>query len=154
VARARGDRVRARQALDEVAEHGRAPLVMLALGRLAADADEESAAQSLMEEALADAQAIGREAIAAACLHSLGLLAGRRGDPAGASALQVEALHVQRQIGDLPSIASTLEAIGGLSATAGHPEDAARILGASEALRRTGGYARHPWETDAYEAGL
>ncbi len=68
--------------------------------------------------------------------------------------LHKEALALHLEIENPPGIVISLEAIGGLAAEAGRSEPAARLLGASTALRGEQGYARLPWESSQYECDL
>lgn len=159
VEHAEGDFVRARQRFEEA--KARAPggtllsRALQGMGQLAADEGERDHARRLFEEALELARAGAQnDWSAAAALHGLGDLARDGGNMKRAVALHNEALNLRRQIGAVPAIVASLEAIGGLAALAGAHVRAARLLGAAQAHRESGGYAREPWAAARYEADL
>ena len=155
VAHAQGDRQRARSILDEVsvANPDSVP-VALGYARLAVDAGDLGRARELLEPALRSARGVGVPQATALVLHQLALLARREGHLRSAATLHDEALALQYEIAELPAIVQTLEAEAGLAAAAGNHEHAARLFGASEALREREGYARLPWDATRYNADI
>ncbi|MEJ7786945.1 MAG: LuxR C-terminal-related transcriptional regulator, partial [Solirubrobacteraceae bacterium] len=157
VARADGDRAGAAERFAEAARESGALLsrALQGMGELAAEEGDADRARRLFEEALELARARAQNnRSAAAALHGLGDLARDAGDVQRAAALHHEALNLRRHIGALPDIAASLEAIGGVAAVAGRHVHAARLLGAAEAQRERGGYARAPWESARYKLDL
>lgn len=158
VARAQGDRDRARQLFDDATasadSHTQLSRALQGMGELAVEEGAHDTARRLFEQALELARGAHNDLSAAAALHALGDLARDGGDAKRAAALHNEALNLRRQIGALPGIVASLEAIGGLAALAGHHDHAARLLGAAQAQRERGGYARAPWAARRYDADL
>ena len=124
------------------------------LAELATEEGDADRARGLFEEALEYARKSGDKWLTARSLHGLGQLMRAAEDPKRAMGLHVEALELHRQVGDKPGIAASLEAWAGLATAAGRHQHAARLLGAAEALRKTGSYARIAWESPRYEADL
>lgn len=122
------------------------------LGELAAEEGDADRARCLFEEALEYARTSADKWLTAQALHGLGQLTRTAGDDKRVMGLHVEALELQRHLDDKPGIAASLEALAGLTAASGRHQHAARLLGAADALRRRGGYARLPWESPRYEA--
>jgi DNA-binding CsgD family transcriptional regulator len=67
------------------------------------------------------------------------------GDHAAAEAALIEALQATLVIDDRPGLVLRLHALAGNAAMARHAERAARLLGATETLRREGGYLVSPF---------
>jgi DNA-binding CsgD family transcriptional regulator len=125
-----------------------------ALGQLAVDEGDHGEGRRLFEEAREVARAQSEKGAMANALYELGQLARAEADPERAAALHDEALELRHQIGELPRMVDSFEAIAGLTADAGNHGHAARLLGAAQALRDRGGYARPPWESARYEADM
>lgn len=121
------------------------------MGELAAQEGDADQACRLFEGALALARAAGDNGAMAEALHGRGQLARASRDLKRAAALHNEALDLRRQIGDGPGIAASLEGVAGLSAASGRNDHAARLLGAAQAQRDRGGYARTPWESARHQ---
>lgn len=68
--------------------------------------------------------------------------------------LHNEALAIRRAIGDVPAVVASIEAIGSLTLITGGEDRAARLLGATEALRDRYGYARSLHEARRYDGDL
>jgi DNA-binding CsgD family transcriptional regulator len=123
------------------------------MGELAADEGDLGAARALFEEARERSDERNKLAIARA-LHGLGQLARAGGEVRRAAALHDEALGLRWEVGAAPDVAASLEALGGLAAGAGRCQHGARLLGAAQALRDGGGYARAPWDCARHDADL
>ncbi|MGH9072687.1 MAG: LuxR C-terminal-related transcriptional regulator [Acidimicrobiales bacterium] len=94
---------------------------------------DEAPGLSLLEEALAISRDIGYLEGVAWALHGLGTITWpRRPD---AAAWLAEALSTHLHLGDRWRVASVLETIAGAVLAGRDPEEAARLLGAAEALR-------------------
>lgn len=155
VAHAQGDRVRAREILDELSVAlPDSPLVLLSLATISVADGDPAPARDLLERAAHGARSAGSERLVARALNQRALLAIEEGDTQTAAALHDEALELQRDLGDVPGIAQTLEDVAGLAAAAGHHEHAARLVGAAEALRQKERYARLPWDSARYRRNL
>jgi predicted ATPase/DNA-binding CsgD family transcriptional regulator len=147
VEHARGATREARRLVCEVlAQGGHGAVVEQALAELAVADGDRDEARRRFEDAAAQSRAESRNGQQAKALHGLGQLALDDGDVDGATDLHRRALAFHGQTGELPAIAGSLEAVAGVLAAAGHHRQAARLLGAAEALRRRGGYARASWE--------
>jgi non-specific serine/threonine protein kinase len=104
------------------------------LGLIAHQGGEEGAS-ALLEEALALSRQVGDHLWTAAALGNLGWVKYGQGDYARASALYREALTLARAIGDRWEVVWLLEDIAMMGAALGQPEWAARLFGATAALR-------------------
>ncbi|HWF25694.1 MAG TPA: tetratricopeptide repeat protein, partial [Solirubrobacteraceae bacterium] len=156
VAHALGDLGRARELLEEVQARARPGISVPGLqwmGELAADEGDLGAARALFEEALERSDERNKLAIARA-LHGLGQLARAGGEARRAASLHDEALRLRWDVGAAPDVAASLEALGGLAAGTGRCQHGARLLGAAQALRDWGGYARAPWDCPRRDADL
>ncbi len=158
VAHAEGDHLRARllveKALSIIPPPSTSIPALQHLGELDAEEGDPDRARRRFEAALEYARKSGDNWLTARSLHGLGQLTRTAQDAKRAMGLHVEALELERQLGDKPGIAASLEALAGLATASGRHQHAARLLGAADALRRTGGYARLPWESPRYEADL
>jgi predicted ATPase/DNA-binding CsgD family transcriptional regulator len=157
VARADSRPGRARRIIAQgLAENGTdAPCEVLHLmGALALEDGNLGEATGLLEAARHLAGGLGMKGTLALALHDLGRLARAAGAPERGVALHNEALKLQLEIGDAPAMAGSLEAVAGIAAAAGRHRPAARLLGAADALRKRGGYARAQPEAAGYEADL
>ncbi|OPC76947.1 AfsR family transcriptional regulator [Embleya scabrispora] len=72
-------------------------------------------------------------------LAELGFVAELRGDPRTALEMQLAGLSAARAAGDARSVALALEGLAGAQVLAGHADQAARLLGAAAAARRSVG---------------
>ena len=136
-----GDHDAAVRALEESVELARrlgdAVLLSFALGHLvmaAVNAEMYERARELGEEALALMRGPGNADAEATVLGSLGLVAFRTGDHAEAAELFSAGLAVATKRDDPVNMLDHIEAIAAAAAELGHAEDAARLLGAAEAL--------------------
>jgi len=118
-----------------------------------AQGDREDAGR-LLEVALSLARARVHKDFTAQALHGLGALARDAGDARRSAALHKEALELQIQIGADPAIVASVEALASLAADSGRVTAAARLLGATQAIRRRDGYARLSWASAREAADL
>ncbi|MDQ3654840.1 MAG: tetratricopeptide repeat protein [Chloroflexota bacterium] len=125
--------------------------VLTNLGNLVWGRGELDRAAELHDEALVLYRKVGDERGIAWSLSNLGVLNLLRGEPARAFAPLREALGLYVALGDRDGIAESLEGLGGVGST----PDAARLLGAAEALRQILGRSMSPAEraTNALIAG-
>ena len=105
------------------------------LGVLASREGDLDRAAEVFTEALALYRQEGRRVSIALALGNLGAVAWRRGELAEAEALEREALAMARDLGDMRRCAEELEQLARTAGAAGQGERAARLLGASAALR-------------------
>ncbi len=96
-------------------------------------------AWALHEESLEISRQIGDAGVKIVCLTNLGLMAVGRGDHARASALLKETLHLARRSDDKMPLQYALFGLAGVAAVRGQPVRAARLWGASEAVREVAG---------------
>jgi tetratricopeptide (TPR) repeat protein len=106
--------------------------VLTNIGNLAWERGDLDRATELHREALGRYRDLGNERGVAWSLSNLGVLNVLRGRPASAFPLLQEALELYVALGDRDGIAESLEGLGGVGSTA----EAARLLGAAEALRK------------------
>ncbi len=110
-------------------------LGLLCLGEILLIRGDTAGARTRLTEAMALSRTLGDVFGQAMALHQLGETARRDGDPAGARRLVAAALELRRDIGDREDLAISLETLAGLLA-AEHPAATARLLAATDALRR------------------
>ncbi len=116
------------------------PAALLSLGRAAAQRGERERGAALAERALALHRARGDLDGAGAALSHLGFLAQAAGDAAGAAARYGEGIGLLWEVGDVVWVCSPLTGLAELAADRGGPAAAAaRLLGATEAIRRRAG---------------
>jgi hypothetical protein len=106
------------------------------LSRLAVGQSEYERAEALLEEGLAIAREIGDQWRIAQMFCLLGLMACRQGNNDRAAALYQESLALERQGGHW-SVVSCLAGLGEVAVARGQLARAARLFGASAALRET-----------------
>lgn len=154
VAHVEGDLVQARAYYEEALARADSPpvLTLPAMGELALSEGDASLARRLFQEACDWGRVNGQKLLLARGLHGLGELPRTNGDAARAAALHREALELRNQIGDVPGIVASLEAIARLAVAVDRPQHGVRLLGAAQALRDRGGYARLPWEASRHQA--
>ncbi len=92
-------------------------------------------AWKLHEESLEISREIGDAGVTIVCLTNLGLMAVGRADHARATALLEESLRLGRKSEDKMPIQYALFGLAGVAASQGQPARAARLWGASEAVR-------------------
>ncbi len=100
-----------------------------------AHAQGDPAASALLEESLTIFQSLGDKLNVACCLHDLGAVAARQGDQMLARSRFTTSLGLFREVRDRRNLIKCLEGLAGVSVTEGRVEKAARLFGASEALR-------------------
>lgn len=143
------------EAAQIAAQTGQAcPQALLGLGQLAQASGEPKRARDLFDQALATARATRNRRDTARALHDLATLARVQGDDARATALHHEALELRHEIGDKVGLVESLESLAGLAVAAGRLEKAARLFGATQALRERHGYARSPAAVALYDADV
>ena len=96
---------------------------------------DDNRASELAEEAKTLLLALGAKQQMAVCLWTLGNVAFARGDGEDAIAMYRESLTLHYRLGDRRGIAECLEALANVMAAANQADQAARLLGAAEALR-------------------
>jgi predicted ATPase/DNA-binding SARP family transcriptional activator len=95
---------------------------------------QDVAAEALFRECLGFARRLGHQDLLASVLMDLGWLLPAR-NPQAAQEFCREALGVYRALGNRVGVAVCLEGLAGVAAHSGWPEQAARLFGASLALR-------------------
>jgi predicted ATPase/DNA-binding SARP family transcriptional activator/Tfp pilus assembly protein PilF len=111
-------------------------------------------ARRCANEALAMARELSQGKLIALARHTLGCVACAEGDGESARALHRESLAIRWQRGDLTGLAASLEAFGGVALVERRWQEAARWLGAADALRTSKGLALLPNERLEHEAAL
>ena len=91
-------------------------------------------ARALHEQSLALSRQIGDDRGAARTITHLADLAAEQDDLTRAKALHLECLRIRQSLRDMPGIASAMEKLAWVMPSEA-AEDAARLLGAAEALR-------------------
>ncbi len=118
---------------------------LISLGTVARYQGDVERAAVLLTESLALSEGIGfREGIAWS-VEQLGLLAAVDGDPA-AIALLRRSLELHSELRDRWRMSSVLEDLAAIAIAQGHAGQAARLLGAAEAIRETIGTVIAPCE--------
>ena len=161
VARDRGDAARAAALLEESLTLFRqggntrgAAWSLNGLGSVARDRGDTERAGVLLEEGLALCRELGDRRGIAWTLHNLGAVAHDRGDDGRAAALHREALGLGYDTADRSIVAACTEALAGVAVARGRAEQAARLLGAAEALREAIGSPLPPARRADYERDL
>jgi non-specific serine/threonine protein kinase len=108
---------------------------VLGIAQIARDRGDLTRAASLYEETLQWQTLAGANWGAALSRYGYGTVTQAQGDVPRALALYRESMHYWRQIGDDGSVAVCLEGIASALCVAGAPAQAARLLGAAQALR-------------------
>jgi len=109
-------------------------------GEVARNQGDYQEAQTQCATCLALMQQAGDERHVAFMLHDLGQVAQRQGDYDQARVLHVEALEIHQKSRSSRAVAFGLEMLAVVAGASGKPIKAARLLGAAEALRQSGGY--------------
>jgi predicted ATPase/DNA-binding SARP family transcriptional activator len=118
---------------------------LISLGTIARYQGEAERAAALLAESRALAESIGfREGIAWCC-EQLGLLAAVDGDPAAITLLR-GSLDLHGELRDRWRMSSVLEDLAAISLALGQAREAARLLGAAEAIREAIGTVIAPCE--------
>ena len=112
------------------------------MGQVAAARGQTNRATDYLEEALTQQRALGFVWIEAATLRILGDIARDRGDHVRALAAYRESARLTQDNGDLFLLSDALAGIAAVAASAGEPWLAARLCGATAALRKRLGAER------------
>jgi predicted ATPase len=120
--------------------------VLIGLGRLAAAQGEYGAARARYEEFVTQNRRAGHEWSLALGLRALGDLACLEGQPTTAEALYEQSLILARELQDQRDIAWCLVGLADVRRAQEQSEQAARLLGAAEALWEAAGSSR--WRPD------
>jgi predicted ATPase/DNA-binding SARP family transcriptional activator len=107
---------------------------LINLGTVARYQGDGERASELLTESLSLSEGIGFQEGVAWSVEQLGLLAAVDGDPAAVSLLR-RSLEVHRELRDRWRMSSVLEDLSALALAQGRPIQAARLLGAAEAMR-------------------
>lgn len=138
----------------ELGDDWGAAQVLNFLGDLARSRGEIAAATARYEESLALLRRQGLTGTVPSLLHNLGHLALRQGDTRRALRLFRESLTLFRDQGDQRGIADGLAGLAGVLGTLKQPGQAARLLGAAEALREAIGASVWPANAPDYARSL
>jgi hypothetical protein len=125
-----------------------AAMNLLALSRLARRHDDLESAMARCDEALKLFQHIGNTWGLALTQYELAAIAQAHGDDAQAATLLTQSLQLHWDIGSKDGVIQALESLAGLAARQDQPERAAKLGGASAALREIIGVS----PLSAYEA--
>jgi len=126
---------------------------LLGLGATALARGDVTDARALGEQAWAMAADNGDRQAAAGTLQLLARVDRVASDDRSSSSgveMCLNSLRLYAAVDDVPGITSCLEDAAALFVDRGWFEPAGRLLGAAEALRTTGGYARPPVDRDAH----
>jgi predicted ATPase/DNA-binding SARP family transcriptional activator len=121
-------------------------VALIALGELARLRKDYQRARARQGESLALARETGDRQIIALSLNNLALVATAQGDLARAAKFHTESLGLYRDAGERRLVLEGLEGLAEVLSMQRHPEEAARLLGAAEALREN---IHHPLPTVA-----
>ena len=144
VALARGDLDSARPLFEEslklwrqLQSAGATALTLWLLGQVAHEQGDQQRATTLLEESVGLARQSGYARAASPALFLLGRVAQSLGQWPRATTLFLESLAVRREQGDRRGIAECFEGLAASAEARRKPADAARLLGAADALRAT-----------------
>jgi hypothetical protein len=112
------------------------------MGQIAGEQGDVEAAGSLLAESLALHRELGDKPAMARVLDELGKIAWKRGEHAAARAYHTESLLLNQEIGNRAAMAQCLEVLTKLAVAEGLLDQAARLLGAADALRKESGGRR------------
>jgi predicted ATPase/DNA-binding CsgD family transcriptional regulator len=124
------------------------------LGLVAYREGDLSAARALLEEGIARFRDRGDEWSQAMLTHDLAYVAQAERDPAGAAALFEISLTIWQKLGNTRGVASCLAGLAGIAVLRGAPERAARLYGAADAARQTGGGVVEPTDRTVHDGGI
>ena len=127
---------------------------LMKLGLVAARRKDYEGANRFFEESLALQRGLGELGSVFYSLSNLGSIAHKRGDVPLAMARYREALELLESVPNKAAIAGTLELFAAALTAAGEPQRAARLLGATDALRTLIGSPVFPSERADYEAAI
>ncbi|HKC75859.1 MAG TPA: tetratricopeptide repeat protein, partial [Chloroflexota bacterium] len=122
------------------------------LGLAARDQGDYGRAAALLEESEALFREIGERRLIPEVLTNLGLVHHEQGDAARAAALFAESLALPHTGGpSMCSVLQALEGVAGVAGAQGQPERAARLFGATDALRAALGVPVRPVDRRLYD---
>jgi non-specific serine/threonine protein kinase len=125
--------------------------LLIFLGLAAVDEGDHDRAVARLEESLALNRELGDTLGIAMSFSTLGMTELSRGDRERAAPPLEEALRLLRDRGDKVGIATSLLGLAGVALSRGRPARAARLWGASEALRETIGLPLTPFVRSNYD---
>jgi len=120
------------------------------LGLVARSRGDLDTSRRLVEESLTLRERIGDTRGIAVCHAALADVARVAGDADRARSRYLDALALQRRVGTTEGAASCLFGLAAVAAGGGDPASAARLLGASDALREAVGEAIYPIDLPEY----
>lgn len=124
------------------------------LGEIARHGGDDAGAAAYYEASLHVWRTLGEKERIAMALHNLGPVAHRRGDVTRAIAALTESIDLSWELRHAHGAAICLFAIAGVVAVRGRAADAARLLGASDALRASIGVRWEPVDRAEYERSV
>ena len=151
---ARRAAVLSEEAAELVRETGNEASLAYALGMVAQAAyylGDDARAKAVCEESLALFREVGDRWGTLSPLRTLTLVARREGDLARVAVLCREGLLIRRDLGSRSEVDEQYEALAWVATTRGQPEQAARFLGAAEALRESMGTSISPVRRADYD---
>jgi tetratricopeptide (TPR) repeat protein len=123
-----------------------------ALGLAARDQGDYGRAAALLEESVTQFRELGERRLIPEVLTNLGLVWHEQGDAGRAVALFAESLALPHTGGaSMCSVLQTLEGVAGVAGAQGQPERAARLFGATDALRTALGVPVRPADRRLYD---
>lgn len=125
-----------------------------ALGEVALAEGDHPAAQALLGKGLARSRQLGDPYPVAWTHNRLGRAAMARGDAAAARAAYEEALRISQRAGMPWQAVAALEGLAALDAVGGQPGRAARLVGATDAIRAAIGAPLKPLLREAHEQAI
>jgi ATP/maltotriose-dependent transcriptional regulator MalT len=158
LAQAQGDFPEAQRVLEEsaallrvVGDKLKLALPLDALGLVALRQGDYAGARSHFEEALSVARETGIKELTANALAYLGTVALRMGEYHESLSFYQQSLALNREQGYKEGIAEDLAGVAEVASLLGQPEQAARLLGAVEALREARGVSLSPLRRVEYD---
>jgi DNA-binding CsgD family transcriptional regulator len=144
----RGDEMLAEslEAFDESSYKAGAAFGIVIQGWQAHYRGAQERAEALFQASLPDMREIGDAVGTGHALRGLAAVARQRGELDAATACLQEALRLANDKGDKMGLTHCLEDLAGVTCAQDLPERAARLLGASEALRQATGQERLSWD--------
>lgn len=110
--------------------------VLLYRGTMACHQEQYRRAEAILQLALPLLRELGDAVGIARALHGLGVVARHRGEAEQARVFHRESLEVARERGARLEVSDAMEGLAGVASVQGRPREAARLLGAAEALRQ------------------
>jgi predicted ATPase/DNA-binding CsgD family transcriptional regulator len=124
------------------------------LGEVARMHGNDKRAARFYEESLTLWRALGEKERVAMALHNLGPVVHRQGDYRGAAALLAESLTLSWELRNTHGSAICLVGIAGVIGGGAKPADAARLLGAADALRASIGVQWEPVDRGEFDRSV